>query len=130
MTTEQKEKGLSAAMDSQPEAAAEARGLIRSRLGDSVSSATLADLLTVVTELVTNAVRHGQVGVVQLRLGFDADGTITGEVENEGRGYPTQQPFGPSSLGGRGLHIVDMISASWSAHVDDSTVVRFELAPA
>src|SRR4051795_11331122 len=112
------------------EAAGEARELIRKRLGDLISAATLSDLLTVVTELITNAVRHGAGNTVRVRLGIAADGTVTGGGEKDGRGQVELRPIEPRSTSGRGLHIVGAISTRWSVDVTDSTLVSFEILPA
>ncbi|MEJ7876375.1 MAG: hypothetical protein WKF62_06915, partial [Solirubrobacterales bacterium] len=64
-------------------AARQARDLTRERVGDIVSATVLADVLTVMTELVTNAVRHGEGGSVRVRLAVSSS-LISGEVENDG----------------------------------------------
>lgn len=109
------------------EAAEEARELIRKRLGDLLPATTLSDLLTVVTELVTNAVRHGEGNTVRVRLGVATDGRVTGEVENDGRGRIEPRPIELPSTSGLGLHIVGAIAKRWCVHVTDSTLVSFEL---
>ncbi len=119
--------GLTVQLASKEQAADEARELIRKRLGDVIPATTLWDLLTVVTELVTNAVRHGQSDTVRVRLGVAADGKITGEVENDGRGRVEPGPIEPRGPSGLGLHIVGAIAERWWVHVNGSTLVRFEL---
>jgi signal transduction histidine kinase len=119
--------GLTVQLASKEQAAHEARELIRERLGDLIPATTLWDLLTVVTELVTNAVRHGQSDTVRVRLGVAADGKITGEVENDGRGRVEPRPIERRGTSGLGLHIIGAIAERWWVHVNDSTLVRFEL---
>ena len=111
------------------QAAPEARVLIRQRFADDVPGATLHELLTVVTELVTNAVRHGQGDAVHVRLSMATDGKISGEVENYGLGRVEPRPLETSRSTGLGLHIVSAIADRWSVLVDRSTRVRFELFP-
>jgi signal transduction histidine kinase len=118
---------LTAEIASSEEAAEEARGVIRKRLGDLMPATTLSDLLTVVTELVTNAVRHGQGDTVRVRLGVATDGRVTGEVENDGRGQVEPRPIELPSTSGLGLHIVAAIAKRWWVDVTDSTRVSFEL---
>lgn len=110
--------------------AREARRLIRLELEDRLPAIALYDLLTVATELVTNAVRHGEGEVVGLSVRVADDGTITGEVENEGRGRVVVRPIDTAGAGGGlGLHIVDALADRWSAtSVDGVTRVRFELS--
>jgi anti-sigma regulatory factor (Ser/Thr protein kinase) len=105
----------------------EARMLIRERLAESVPATTLWDLLTVVTELVTNAVRHGHGGNVRIGLSL-ADGKVSGEVENDGYGRVEARPIETTSTSGMGLHIVGAIADRWRVFVGRSTRVRFELA--
>jgi signal transduction histidine kinase len=118
---------LAVEIASRKEAAEEARGLIRKRLGDLLPATTLSDLLTVVTELVTNAVRHGEGNTVRVRLGLAADGRVTGEVENDGRGRVEPRPIELPSTRGLGLHIVGAIAKRWCVRGTDSTLVCFEL---
>jgi signal transduction histidine kinase len=112
---------------SKEEAAEEARALIRKRLGDLIPATTLSDLLTVVTELITNAVRHGDGNTVRVRLGVAVDGRVTGEVENDGRGQVEPRPIELPSTSGLGLHIVGAIATRWWVDVTDSTLVSFEI---
>ena len=119
--------GLTLQLASKEQAAYEARELIRKHLGDLIPAMTLWDLLTVVSELVTNAVRHGPSDTVRVRLAVAADGKITGEVENDGRGRVDPRPIEPRGTSGLGLHIVGAIAERWWVHVNGSTLVRFEL---
>jgi two-component sensor histidine kinase len=105
----------------------EARVLIRERLAEMIPASTLWDLLTVVTELVTNAVRHGRGGTVRIRLSVAASGKVSGEVENDGRGLVELQPIDLKSTSGLGLHIVGAIADRWRVFAGRSTRVRFEL---
>jgi anti-sigma regulatory factor (Ser/Thr protein kinase) len=110
------------------QAAQEARGLIRNRLGEVIPATTLWDLLTVVSELVTNAVRHGESETVRVRLGIDFDGNVAGEVENDGRGRVEPRPIDVASTSGMGLHIVAALAERWWVYVNGSTLVAFELS--
>jgi anti-sigma regulatory factor (Ser/Thr protein kinase) len=105
----------------------EARVLIRERLAEMIPASTLWDLLTGVTELVTNAVRHGRGGTVRIRLSVAASGKVSGEVENDGRGLVELQPIDLKSTSGLGLHIVGAIADRWRVFAGRSTRVRFEL---
>ena len=60
----------------------------------------MADVKTAVSEAVTNAIVHGyggQAGHVRLRAGYNAEGTLTVEVIDHGRGIEdveqAMQPF-------------------------------------
>jgi anti-sigma regulatory factor (Ser/Thr protein kinase) len=84
------------------------------------------DLLTVVTELVANAVRHGS----GKRIGIAVDVTerqVRGEVQNKGTGDVTPRPVKLGRAGGLGLHIVAAIARRWDAQTNGVTRVSFEL---
>lgn len=82
-----------------------------------------AKLLT--SELVTNAVLHGQ-GQIVLRAQLDDDRVLV-EVIDEGQGFEHEvrhRDF--EDLHGRGLAIVETESSRWGIH-DGTTHVWFEL---
>ena len=86
-----------------------------------------ADLRLVVSELVTNAVIHGQGQQLRLRLVLTA-GTCRGEVVDAGHGFDAgDRPPRPAGAGGHGLDIVDDLCARWGAYEGNSTHVWFEL---
>jgi anti-sigma regulatory factor (Ser/Thr protein kinase) len=86
------------------------------------------ELKLVVSELVTNALLHGE-GPISLRL-READGTVEGEVADAGEGFPSGVPetTDPDDAeGGRGLYLVDTLCRRWSVDSRRSRV-RFEFA--
>ena len=113
----------------QHEAAQEARIIVRAELADAIPAPTLYDLLTVVSELVTNAVVHGEPGSVRLLIDVTSGGAVFGEVVNAGQGRPALRDIEANTLG-LGLHIVNSVADRWSATSQDgSTHVRFVLSP-
>lgn len=103
-----------------------ARRLIRMRLGQQVAPLTLEDVVLVVSELVTNAVRHGR-GNVELRVAFDGE-RVKGEVCDEGSGFARRRRTPPSGdAGGNGLSVVEQLTSAWGVH-DGSARVWFEVA--
>lgn len=96
------------------EAPAFARHAIDAAYGAKMSRVRLADAAVVVSELVTNALVHGEGAIVfkaQLRRG-----TLKVEVVDEGTDNAPQireQPEGDG--GGWGLRIVDSVSQRWGA---------------
>ena len=88
------------------------------------------DLRLLVTEVVTNGVRHGsERGAVRMAVQLN-DEKVRVEVADGGRGFDppsAPMPRGDGS-GGWGLQLVDRVASSWGVKVDDSTCVWFELA--
>lgn len=108
-----------------PRAAGLARGHVRELLGDAFPADRCDLAQLAVSELVTNAVRHGE-GAIRLRLRHDGC-CLRGEVIDEGGGFepelhepPADQPHG------RGLLIVAALSDRWGVH-EGTTHVWFEL---
>lgn len=92
-----------------------------------LAGATLATARLLVSELVTNAVRHGR-GEITLRAQLFEDRLLV-EVIDEGDGFnhePRKRDFDPTGAGGWGLSIVDAESSRWGIR-HDSTHVWFEL---
>jgi anti-sigma regulatory factor (Ser/Thr protein kinase) len=88
------------------------------------------DLRLLVTELVTNGVRHGsERGPVAMAVALD-DERVRVQVTDAGRGFsPASAPMprGDGS-GGWGLQLVDRVATHWGVEVRDETCVWFELA--
>jgi anti-sigma regulatory factor (Ser/Thr protein kinase) len=76
------------------------------------------DLLLVVSELVTNAVRHGS-GAMEVRVEV-ADHHARIEVLDEGGARIPDPPVlpPPDAVGGRGLHLVRSASQAWGSGYD------------
>jgi anti-sigma regulatory factor (Ser/Thr protein kinase) len=88
------------------------------------------DLRLLVTELVTNGVRHGsQRGPVSVAVALD-DQKVRVEVSDGGRGFsPAAAPMPrQDGSGGWGLQLVDRVATSWGVRVNGCTCVWFELA--
>ena len=82
----------------------------------------------IVTELVTNAVKHGPGGPVELAIQAGGSG-MRGEVADPGAGirrYKLDRRRATEE-GGRGLFLVDALSDSWGLS-NDSSRVWFEVA--
>jgi anti-sigma regulatory factor (Ser/Thr protein kinase) len=101
------------------------RTLLRDRLADDLGPVELAEAQMVVSELVSNAVLHGE-GAIRLRLTLDED-ALHGEVVDEGTGFEADlRERGVEEAGGRGLWLVASLSRRWGIH-DGSSHVWFEL---
>jgi two-component sensor histidine kinase len=118
---------LAIELNSTDEAPHEARQTIRARFAERLPATTLYDLLTVVSELVANGVRHGKGDTVRVRIEVDGEGQVTGEVENDGRGRVVQRPVDLERDTGLGLRIVAALVKRWRVIDNSSTRVRFEL---
>lgn len=116
---------IDVALPRDPSAACDARRVLRRRLDDTLHQDVLDALSLVVSELVTNAVMHGQ-GAIRFRLQLDA-GDLRGEVIDDGGGFEHElHAAGPSATSGRGLLIVDRLTARWGVH-EGTTHVWFEM---
>ena len=110
----------------------QAPGLARdalSPLSGPLGETTFEELQLLVTELVTNSVRHAglrrdQRISVQVQL---VDGTVRAEVREPGRGFEPPAPPTPGEGDGWGLFLVDRLASAWSVMRDGETTVWFEL---
>jgi anti-sigma regulatory factor (Ser/Thr protein kinase) len=90
----------------------------------------LSTLQLLISELVTNSVRHAALGSTD-RVRLDVriiPGAIRVEVRDPGPGFePSAQPPTPYQEAGWGLHIVERLADRWGVLQDRATVVWFEL---
>ena len=113
------------ALPRDPSAASVARHELRRSLDGRLHQDVLDALSLVVSELVTNAVMHGE-GAIQLRVHVDA-GDLRGEVIDDGGGFEHElRAAGPHATAGRGLLIVDRLTTRWGVH-EGTTHVWFEM---
>jgi anti-sigma regulatory factor (Ser/Thr protein kinase) len=83
-----------------------------------------------VSEVVTNAVRHGDGDAVRVVLDAADDGILRCEITDEGHGFvPTGRDRAATEVGGWGLHLVETLSRKWGVR-EGSTHVWFELEDA
>ena len=82
----------------------------------------------IITELVTNAVKHGPGGPVEVAIQAGGSG-MRGEVADPGPGiqHYSLDRRRATEEGGRGLFLVDALSDSWGLS-DDRSRVWFEVA--
>jgi hypothetical protein len=107
-----------------PTAAAAARAHVRTTLRSWGAGDVCDDVETVVSELVANGVNasagpdgrplyvDGRMLVVWLRLSTDGT-TVRAEVWDEAPGVPARRTAGEGDESGRGLELVDALSAGW-----------------
>jgi anti-sigma regulatory factor (Ser/Thr protein kinase) len=113
------------------EAPAAARRALAALNGDLhlISEARLLDAQLLVTELITNSIRHTASETVALRVSADPR-TLRVEVGQAGQPFdplPNREPS-LTGDGGWGLRIVDVVSSRWGVHDQaERTWVWFEL---
>jgi anti-sigma regulatory factor (Ser/Thr protein kinase) len=119
--------GISLTLRGGPEAAARARQAL-SRLRGDIDPPLMETLRLLVTELVSNAVRHAHADTVVLKIVVGRGAVLT-EVTDEGPGF---EPGNPQPAGGNesgwGLFLVERLANRWGvAQEGDVTRVWFEL---
>jgi anti-sigma regulatory factor (Ser/Thr protein kinase) len=113
-------------LSSNREASTRMRLAIRQRFSGVLAGGTLRDLLTVMTELVNNAVEHGPGRPITVALAIGRE-SIRGEVADQGNpAVAIPQIREATEAGGRGLDIVDKLTAEWAVY-EGSTHVWFEM---
>ncbi|MEV2216175.1 ATP-binding protein [Streptomyces sp. NPDC050997] len=97
-------------------------GLARRRVRDHLTDwghgpddEALADAVLLVSELATNVIRHGpfQEREFEVAVTALADGSALIEVSDDGGPEPRLRAVDESAEAGRGLHVVENVSAAW-----------------
>jgi serine phosphatase RsbU (regulator of sigma subunit)/anti-sigma regulatory factor (Ser/Thr protein kinase) len=114
-----------------PEAIGLARSAVAEFLQDTVEPQRLYDMQLLVSEVVTNAVRHGgarQGEHVDFRIALTADHARL-EVRDPGPGFHDVTPELPATDrgGGYGLYLVDLFAKDWGVTGAEGTCVWFEV---
>lgn len=110
-----------------PARARRAAGELRS----AVPNGRFDDVELMISELVTNAVRHGHHGggrSVLLVISVQPS-RVRVSVSDDGDGFapPAPEPSGDEDPHGRGLLIVDRLSDRWGVETETPTTVWFEV---
>jgi anti-sigma regulatory factor (Ser/Thr protein kinase) len=109
-----------------PAAASGARGAL-SALEGRFDPHVMEDLRLLVTELVTNSVRHAETTSVRLRVLIAGD-VVRVEVTDAGRGFvPAPRAPAAGRVGGWGLYLVDRLADRWGVARDGLTRTWFEI---
>ena len=99
-------------------------------LDEEVSARTLEDLRLLVSELVTNSVRHAglkEAQTIELKVKLLPE-TVRVEVNDQGTGFePTPRSASSEDQSGWGLYLVSRLADRWGVSSDGVTRVWFEL---
>ena len=107
-------------------APARARGALE-RLAGKLPPARMRDLRLLVSELVTNAVRHAGGDAVRLVVAHGR-GVLRVEVHDPGRGFKVTAPSAdPRRSSGWGLVLVEELADRWGVDQSPGTRVWFEM---
>ena len=113
-----------------PTAPVEARTEVTERLAESLGKRALEDVRLLVTELITNALRHGSLNRgdrVSVRAEVD-DGVVRIEVTDPGCAGPVALRSPGPRGGGYGLYLVEQLARRWGVERRNGTTVWCELA--
>ncbi|MDQ3587078.1 MAG: ATP-binding protein [Actinomycetota bacterium] len=115
------------------EAPGAAREFVAAVARDAYRDEAFAETLRlVVSEVVTNSVRHGHGGqdrCVELTVEV-APRRLRLEIADEGPGFePTAPPGAPDRPGGWGLVLVDSLADRWGVETSPGTRVWLEMSP-
>ncbi|KUL65286.1 MULTISPECIES: ATP-binding protein [Streptomyces] len=122
--------GTSWLLPSEPSSVPRARRLTIAQLGVWSLHDFSDDAELLVSELVTNALRHAG-GPIRLTFSLcSVDRAFRCEVADEDPGQPRVRRTCGDDEGGRGLHLLDLLSRCWgSTCTEAGKVVWFELHP-
>ena len=119
---------LARTIECSPRAPADARRAV-GELAPSVTSGLLNDVQLLVSEVVTNSVRHsGSDEPIRLRV-WERPSGLKVEIADGGYGFDAAPVgAGGDDEGGRGLMIVDALAERWGVADDAHGRVWFEIA--
>lgn len=112
-----------------PNAATRARTEVTERFGPRLAARVLEDVRLLVTELITNALRHGSLRSgdrVSLKAWLTGD-VLRIEVRDPGRDGDVVQRAPGQRDDGYGLYLVEQLTKRWGVDRRDGTVVWCEL---
>ena len=100
------------------------------RLQPALGAERLDDLRLLVSELVTNGLRHGSPGAddwIGLRVHRE-EGMLRVEVSDPGSGFDAAlREAEPDATGGWGLYLVDRLAVHWGVERGERTMVWFDI---
>ena len=122
--------GLELKLRATPDAPRDARHAL-DRLASDVPKDILDNVRLLVSELVTNCVRHAEIDPeswIELRVA-PRESVLRVEVRDPGEGFqPAPVSLSLYSTSGWGLYLVQQIADRWGVSVENGTKVWFEIA--
>jgi anti-sigma regulatory factor (Ser/Thr protein kinase) len=111
----------------QPESVAEARSRVLDAVGPTLAEAQAETLRLLVSEVVTNAVRHGaRDEPVEVHVAWGSEVRI--DVIDRGHGFtPAPRASSFDEPGGFGLYLIGRLADRWGVETNSSTRVWFVL---
>ena len=118
-------------LTARPEAVRTARDFTRYTLGGWGLQELIDDAALVVSELVTNALKHAAPGGAVLKLRLLAQPPyLMCMVTDPSRDIPLRRQAGPADGNGRGLQVIDSCCSRWGWHLlDEGGKVVWALLP-
>ena len=123
------DQALELTLPAGPKAASTARSALTRRFSTSLTVRALDDARLLVTELITNSLRHSAMRSDD-RVSLSArisDGLVRVEVRDPGRNGPVRMREPGTQEGGYGLQLVQRLSRRWGVKRNGDNVVWFEL---
>lgn len=118
---------ISVHLEPSAEAVGLARNAVRQTLDGRLRGEKLSDMELLVSEVVTNGIRHG-VGRVDLEVLVGDDRALV-RCLDDGAGIQVESPEPRADgTGGYGLFLVDCLAERWGVERDDRSCIWFELA--
>jgi anti-sigma regulatory factor (Ser/Thr protein kinase) len=121
-------KNVELLLPAAPTAPAEARAVVEA-IGSDLPEPVLVDVKLLLTEVVTNAIKHASRGVQAVIIRIRTNHFIRVEVLDPGPMFnPDPRPPGTGAGSGRGLYLVDTVATAWGVEPDQAgKKVWFEL---
>jgi anti-sigma regulatory factor (Ser/Thr protein kinase) len=115
-------------LPAEPIAAAEARAVVEA-IGSGLPEPVLMDAKLLLTEVVSNAIRHAGRGIQAVIIRIRRNHVVRVEVLDPGPMFnPDPRPPGTGAGNGRGLYLVDAVATAWGVEPDEAgKKVWFEL---
>jgi anti-sigma regulatory factor (Ser/Thr protein kinase) len=97
------------------------------QFGAALDPQVVPDVRLLVSELISNSVKYGRDGQVQLIMRSEGPQHVHVEVVDQGVGFvPAARDRPKTEPGGWGLHLVEALTERWGVH-EGSTHVWFEI---